>query len=49
MILLNFQYENIVDQKSKINTFKVNWQGEEEQIDDNLIVGSEFSDLIEEK
>lgn len=47
--LLSLQGINIVEQKSKINTFKVNWQGKEEQIDDILIVGFELSDLIEEK
>lgn len=47
--LMSLQGIKISDQKSKINAFKVNWQGEEEQIDDILIVGFELSDLIEKK
>jgi len=43
--LLSIQNINIVEQKSKLNSFKVSWQGEEEQVDDILVMGFEISDL----
>jgi ligand-binding sensor domain-containing protein/serine phosphatase RsbU (regulator of sigma subunit) len=43
--LLSIQDVNIVEQQSKINAFKVNWQGEEDQVDDILMMGFEIADL----
>jgi ligand-binding sensor domain-containing protein/serine phosphatase RsbU (regulator of sigma subunit) len=43
--LLSIQDVNIVEQKSKINAFKVTWQGEEDQVDDILLMGIEIDDL----
>ena len=43
--LLSIQDVNIVEQQAKINAFKVNWQSEEDQVDDILVIGFEISDL----
>lgn len=47
--LLSIQDSDIGVQSSMINDYKMNWQGEEDQVDDILLIGFEISKLILKK